>query len=281
MPQKEKIQQMFDGIAPDYDRLNHLMSLGVDKTWRARALREIVDARRAQAILDIACGTGDFSLAIARRMHPDSRITGLDLSEGMLAVMRDKVEKAGLSDRIACEQGDSEAMRWADGTFDVATIAFGIRNFAHREAALREILRVLKPGGRLVILELSVPENALLRWCYNLYFKHFVPWIGGRVSGDKAAYRYLPASVLQFPGRKEWMETMTACGCAGVRHKAFTFGLCRMYVGEKNQNKNPIPPSRANRNELLTSSGSIGSSARYCSVHTPRRCLTNGKADRT
>ena len=233
MPQKEKIQQMFDGIAPDYDRLNHLMSLGVDRSWRRRALREIVDAGRAQSILDIACGTGDFSLAIGRRMHPDSRITGLDLSEGMLAVMRDKVAKAGLEGRISCEQGDSEAMRFADASFDVVTIAFGIRNFAHREAALREILRVLKPGGRLVILELSVPENRILRWGYNLYFKHFVPWIGGRISGDRAAYTYLPASVQAFPGRREWTATMAGCGYAQVRHKAFTLGLCRMYVGEK------------------------------------------------
>lgn len=233
MPQKEKIQQMFDGIAPDYDRLNHLMSLGVDRSWRRRALREIVDARRAQSILDIACGTGDFSLAIAGRMHPDSRVTGLDLSEGMLAVMRDKVARAGLEGRISSEQGDSETMRFADASFDVVTIAFGIRNFAHREAALREILRVLKPGGRLVILELSVPENRLLRWGYNLYFKHFVPWIGGRISGDRAAYTYLPASVQAFPGRREWTATMAGCGYAQVRHKAFTLGLCRMYVGEK------------------------------------------------
>ncbi len=233
MPKKEKIRQMFDGIAPDYDRLNHLMSLGVDRSWRRRALRWIVDAQRPQRILDIACGTGDFSLAIAGRMHADSRITGLDLSEGMLAVMREKVEAAGLSERISCLQGDCEAMPFADRSFDVATIAFGIRNFEHREAALREILRVLRPGGRLVILELSVPENKLLRWGYNLYFMHFVPWIGGLVSGDKAAYRYLPASVQQFPGRREWTATMAHCGYADVRHKAFTFGLCRMYTGEK------------------------------------------------
>lgn len=228
---------MFDGIAPDYDRLNHLMSLGVDRSWRRRALREIVEPDRAQAILDIACGTGDFSLAIAGRMHPDSRIIGLDLSEGMLAVMRDKVAKAGLQDRIGCEQGDSEAMRFADASFDVVTIAFGIRNFAHREAALQEIRRVLKPGGRLVILELSVPENRILRWGYNLYFKHFVPWIGGLVSGDRAAYTYLPASVQAFPGRREWTATMSRCGYAQVRHKAFTLGLCRMYVGENPDQK--------------------------------------------
>ena len=233
MPQKEKIQQMFDGIAPDYDRLNHLMSLGVDRSWRRRALREIVTPERPQALLDIACGTGDFALAQARRMHADSRITGLDLSEGMLAVMREKVEKAGLAGRISCEQGDCEQMRFAEGSFDCATIAFGIRNFAHREAALAEILRVLKPGGRLVILELSVPENRFLRWGYNLYFMHFVPWIGGLVSGDKAAYKYLPASVQAFPGRREWTATMERCGYANVRHRAFTFGLCRMYIGEK------------------------------------------------
>ena len=233
MPQKEKIREMFDGIAPDYDRLNHLMSFGVDRSWRRRALKEIVTPDSPQRILDIACGTGDFSLAIARRMHPGSRITGLDLSEGMLAVMREKVAKAGLAERISCLQGDSEAMPWEDGAFDVATIAFGIRNFEHREAALKEILRVLCPGGRLVILELSVPENKFLRACYNLYFKHFVPWIGGLVSGDKAAYRYLPASVQAFPGRREWTETMARCGFTQVRHRAFTFGLCRMYVGEK------------------------------------------------
>ena len=224
---------MFDGIAPDYDRLNHLMSLGVDRSWRRRALREIVTPERPQALLDIACGTGDFALAQARRMHADSRITGLDLSEGMLAVMREKVEKAGLAGRISCEQGDCEQMRFAEGSFDCATIAFGIRNFAHREAALEEILRVLKPGGRLVILELSVPENKLLRWAYNLYFMHFVPWIGGLVSGDKAAYKYLPASVQAFPGRREWTATMVRCGYANVCHRAFTFGLCRMYIGEK------------------------------------------------
>ena len=234
MPKKENIRQMFDGIAPDYDRLNHLMSLGVDRNWRRRALRETVDAQRPQAVLDIACGTGDFSLAIARRMHPDSRITGLDLSEGMLAVMREKVAKAGLSERVSCLQGDCEEMPFADGSFDVATIAFGIRNFEHRDAALREILRVLRPGGRLVILELSVPENKLLRWGYNLYFMHFVPWIGGLVSGDKAAYKYLPASVQRFPGRREWTATMARCGYADVRHRAFTFGLCRMYTGNKN-----------------------------------------------
>ena len=275
MPKKERIQEMFDGIAGDYDRLNHIMSLGIDRSWRRRAIKEIVrkGERRtpagqgaeqgaggktwqafgqgsgqsagqqgagdkaaqsaAQEILDIACGTGDFSIAIAKAMAPGSRVTGLDLSEGMLAVMREKLAAEGLDDRVTCMQGDSEAMPYSDASFDCVTIAFGIRNFEHREVALREILRVLKPGGKLVILELSVPANPVIRWFYKLYFTGLLPVIGGKVSGDKAAYRYLPASVLNFPGCDEWMATMRACGYAGVRHKAFTLGICRMYVGLK------------------------------------------------
>ena len=132
---------------------------------------------------------------------------------------------------ITAQQGNSEAMPFADGTFDCVTIAFGIRNFEHREQALQEILRVLKPGGRLVILELSVPTTPVLRGCYNLYFSHILPLIGGWISGDKAAYRYLPASVLRFPPKEEWMQIMRSCGYADVRHKAYTLGICRQYVG--------------------------------------------------
>ena len=224
---------MFDSIAGDYDRLNHLLSLGIDRTWRRRALRWIVDGAEPRKVLDIACGTGDFSIAIARKGGEGTEVLGVDLSEGMLKVMELKVEEAGLSGRVSCEQGNSEAMRFGDCRFERATIAFGIRNFENREVALREILRVLKPGGRLVILELSVPSNAVLKWFYKLYFTKVLPWIGGLISGDRTAYSYLPASVLKFPGKKEWMETMTGCGFTNVSHKAFTFGICRMYIGEK------------------------------------------------
>ena len=233
MPKKEKIQQMFDGIAGDYDRLNHLMSLGIDRTWRRRALKEVVRRDAAQEILDIACGTGDFSIAIARAMASGSRVTGIDISEGMLSVMRCKLDAEGLGDRVTCLQVDCESMPFPDASFDCATAAFGVRNFEHREKCLREVLRVLRPGGKLVILELSVPSNAFARGCYNIYFKHVLPFIGGEISGDKAAYRYLPASVLHFPGKEEWMETMRSCGFAKVRHKALTFGICRMYTGVK------------------------------------------------
>lgn len=232
-PRTLDTERLFNSIAPTYDRLNHWLSLGVDKSWRRRSLRWIVDPSAPQQILDIACGTGDYSIAIARRAHPDTVVTGVDLTEAMLQVMRSKVEKEGLVGRIVAEQGNAEAMRFADNRFDRTTIAFGIRNFEHREQALREILRVLKPGGRLVILELSVPANPLLRWCYNLYFTRLLPAIGGMVSGDKAAYRYLPASVLSFPNKREWMETIRRCGFRNVSHRAYTLGICRLYIGEK------------------------------------------------
>ena len=235
MPQKEKIRTMFDGIAADYDRLNHIMSLDVDKRWRRKALSLVAgpDVRR---VLDLACGTGDFSIAAAKALRakaPEARVTGVDLSEGMLAVMKEKVAREGLEDMISMEIGDGENLHFGNGTFDRVSVAFGIRNFENREKGLREMLRVLRPGGRLVILELSVPENAFVRWCYNLYFLHILPLIGGRISGDKAAYRYLPASVLHFPGHRAFLQTMRECGFSDASHKALTFGICRLYTGTK------------------------------------------------
>lgn len=232
-PDSARIRSMFDSIAGDYDKLNHLFSLGIDKSWRRRALKWIVEPGRTQAILDVACGTGDFSIAIAEKAASDTVVTGMDLSEGMLAVMSDKVRKAGYEDRIVMTQGNCEHMAFPDGSFDRVTVAFGIRNFEHREEGLREMLRVLKPGGSLVILELSVPSNKFVRFIYNLYFTKILPSIGGRVSGDRAAYLYLPASVLKFPGKEEWMGIMSSCGYNSVIHKSFTFGICRMYVGWK------------------------------------------------
>lgn len=232
-PETGRIRTLFDSIAGDYDRLNHILSLGVDRTWRHRALKWITDAGEGSRVLDLACGTGDFSIETARHSDAKTFITGVDLSEGMLEVMRGKVSRSGLSERISMKQGNAERLDFGDCSFDRATIAFGIRNFENREKALREILRVLKPGGRLVILELGVPSNPVLRWPYCLYFTKILPAVGGAVSGDKAAYNYLPASVLKFPGKEEWMQTMSECGFCNVFHKAFTFGICRMYIGEK------------------------------------------------
>ena len=232
MPKKEHVRKMFDGIAPSYDRLNHLMSLGVDRRWRRRALREIVDGT-AQQVLDVACGTGDSTIAVARAAAPGSLVTGVDISEGMMALVAEKAEKAGVADRIRLAVADGEDLPFPDASFDRVTCAFGIRNFEHKEQGLREFHRVLKPGGRAVVLELSVPRNRVVRWFYDLYFLHVLPWIGGLVSGDKAAYRYLPASVHAFPSPDGFCGMLQAAGFTDVRPKALTFGLCRLYIGEK------------------------------------------------
>ena len=245
MPKKEKIQSMFDSIAGDYDMLNHLMSLDADKGWRRKAMKKVLEGEKKawdMQVLDLACGTGDFSIAIAEEMLSRSlkagekvrgRVKGVDLSEGMLKVMETKVSEKNLQDIISISQGDGEDLKFPDNSFDRVTIAFGIRNFQDREKGLREMFRVLVPGGKLVILELSLPDNALIRWAFNLYFLHILPLIGGKVSGYKAAYKYLPASVVGFPKKKEFISTMEGCGFRSVVHKAFTFGICRMYIGEK------------------------------------------------
>ena len=232
MPKKEKVQEMFDNIAPTYDKLNHVLSMNVDKLWRRHALKEIVDGS-AQRILDVACGTGDSTVSIAQAAGEGSTVTGVDISEGMMALVERKAEKAGVADRIDLEVADGEALPYADGTFDRVTCAFGIRNFEHKEKGLSEFLRVLKPGGKAVILELSVPQNRVVRWAYDLYFTHLLPAIGGAVSGDKAAYRYLPASVHHFPAPQDFCRMMEDAGFTSVRCRTFTFGLCRMFTGTR------------------------------------------------
>lgn len=232
MPKKENIREMFDSVAPSYDRLNHLLSLNIDKLWRKRSLKEIVDGS-VQQILDVACGTGDSTIAIAKAAGPGSRVTGVDISEGMMSLIMRKAAHEGVHDRIRLQVADAEALPFSDASFHRVSCDFGIRNFEHKELALKEFLRVLKPGGKLVILELSVPSQPFVSRCYDLYFMHVLPWIGGMVSGDKEAYRYLPASVHAFPSPEVFCRMMKDAGFTGVRIKTFTLGLCRMYVGSK------------------------------------------------
>ncbi|MCR5713731.1 MAG: bifunctional demethylmenaquinone methyltransferase/2-methoxy-6-polyprenyl-1,4-benzoquinol methylase UbiE [Bacteroidales bacterium] len=232
MPQKKKIGAMFDRIAGSYDRLNHVLSFRTDRAWRRRSLRHVLDGQPLR-ILDLACGTGDYAICMARKATPGTHITGVDLSEGMLRVMAAKVADAGLDGMVTCRCGEAERLDFPDGSFDRVTVAFGVRNFEDRQAALREIRRVLSPGGRLVILELSQPRNVLIRAIFNLYFHKIAPLIGGMVSGDREAYRYLPASVAAFPPPEEWTAFMRDCGFSRVQHKAYTFGVCRLYIGEK------------------------------------------------
>ena len=230
MAKKENIKALFDNIAPDYDKLNHILSLNIDKSWRRKAVREIVDNERSLKVLDVACGTGDFTIEIARKMSGGS-VTGIDLSEGMMSVGREKAAAAGIE--AVLEYGDCEALRYEDNTFDRVAVAFGVRNFEHLDLGLKEMWRVLDKYGKLVILELSVPSNPVIRWCYKLYFLNILPAIGGFVSGNKGAYRYLPASVLHFPAPDKFVAMMHEAGFREVRHRAYTLGICRMYVGIK------------------------------------------------
>lgn len=229
MARKEKIKSLFDNIAPDYDKLNHILSLNIDKSWRRKAVREIVDSDKTLNVLDVACGTADFTIEIAEKLTEGSTITGIDLSEGMMKIGREKVAEAGLE--ASLEYGDCEDLTYSDGTFDRVTVGFGVRNFEHLDTGLKEMCRVLKPDGKLVILELSVPSNPVIRWFYKLYFLNILPAIGGRVSGNKGAYKYLPASVMNFPAPERFISMMYDAGFSAVRHRALTFGICRMYIG--------------------------------------------------
>lgn len=227
MPAKDKIQQLFDNIAPNYDRLNHIMSFGTDKGWRRKAVRQIVDNPQPMEILDVATGTGDFAVAIAQKAHPDSHIVGIDLSEKMLEVGRQKTDK-----NITFQQGDCEQLAFEDGTFDRVSVAFGIRNFEHLDKGLSEMCRVLKPGGKLVILELTYPDNKFLCWCFKTYALHFLPWIGRKISGNGDAYHYLPDSILKFPKPNVIIPKLKEAGFSHATVRRFTFGVCLMYVAE-------------------------------------------------
>lgn len=233
MAKKEGVKKMFDNIAHDYDKLNHILSLNIDKIWRKKAVRQLADEARPLNVLDVACGTADFTIEIARNLAQGSRVVGVDISEGMIAVGKDKLAKHGLDADL--QVADCEALPYVDNTFDRISVGFGVRNFEHLELGLSEMYRVLAPGGKLVILELSVPSNAFVRWCYKLYFLKILPFVGGLVSGNRGAYEYLPASVLRFPDPEVFMEMMKTAGFDIVEHTALTLGICRMYIGKKKQ----------------------------------------------
>ena len=231
MAKKENIKKLFDNIAPDYDKLNHILSLNIDKGWRRKAVREIVNCNTPLKVLDVACGTADFTIEIAQKAAAGSEITGVDLSEEMMHIGRQKITAANV--KATLEQGDSESLGYSDNSFDRISVGFGVRNFENLSKGLKEMHRVLKAGGRLVILELSVPSNTFIRWCYKLYFLRILPTIGGWVSGDRGAYKYLPASVLHFPAPDKFMAMLHEAGFIEVKHRAFTLGICRMYSCSK------------------------------------------------
>lgn len=226
----EQVERMFDHIAPAYDRLNHLMSLGIDRSWRRTALKWLRPYRPA-LVLDVATGTGDFAIQ-ACRMLPSASLTGVDLSEGMMQVGRRKVEQAGLAARIDFQREDCEALTFSDASFDAVTVAFGIRNFEHLDRGLREMCRVLRPGGHLVILELSTPDRPPMKQLYRIYSR-LIPLMGRLVSHDRSAYTYLPQSIRAFPQGEVMSESIRRAGFSDVRFRRLTFGVCTLYMATK------------------------------------------------
>lgn len=228
---KEEVREMFDRIAPTYDMLNHTLSLNIDCLWRRRVVR-LVRRFAPRRILDVATGTGDLAIAMARRIR-GTQVLGVDLSEGMLDIARRKVAEAGLDGRVVLDTGDAERLSVSDSAVDVATVAFGVRNFGDLDAGLRDIARTLREGGRIVILEFSTPRNPLARAFYGFWNRRVLPRVGGMVSRDRKAYEYLPESIGEFPAPERFLEMMSRAGFRNCKARSQSFGIAHIYVGEK------------------------------------------------
>lgn len=228
---KEQVAAMFDNVSSRYDLLNRVLSAGIDIQWRKKALKGL-KAENPRAVLDVATGTGDLAIMAAKILKPDS-ITGVDISEGMLRVGRKKIKDAGLDKVITLQKGDSENLVFEDGAFDAVTVAFGVRNFENLEKGLKELRRVLRPGGRLMILEFSKPRTFPVNYLYNVYFKYILPFIGRLVSKDMSAYSYLPESVEKFPFGEDFLEKLRDAGFNNVQWRKLTFGISSIYTGIK------------------------------------------------
>jgi demethylmenaquinone methyltransferase / 2-methoxy-6-polyprenyl-1,4-benzoquinol methylase len=230
LSKKEQVAKMFDNISHRYDFLNHFLSLGIDKSWRKKAIR-VLEPLQPQYILDVATGTGDFALQ-ALALKP-KHITGIDISEGMLEMGRKKLKDRNLAAVIDLLQGDSENLPFQENKFDAVTVAFGVRNFENLKGGIREIYRVLKPGGTFVVLEFSKPSRFPFKQVYNFYFKYILPKIGSAVSNDKAAYTYLPKSVEAFPDGEDFLHILQEVGFKNTQCSSLTFGISSIYIGTK------------------------------------------------
>ena len=231
LSKKEQVAEMFDGIAGKYDFLNHFLSLGIDKGWRKKAIREIA-AIDPVNILDVATGTGDLAIAASNAIA-GAKITGVDISEGMLEVGRKKIVALNLDKSIILQTGDSEALPFIDASFDAITCAYGVRNFEHLEAGLRDMQRVLRPGGKIAILEFSHPKKFPVKQFYKFYFRYILPTLGKLVSKHSRAYTYLPESVMAFPEGTVFCETLTRCGFKDAKARPLTFGITTLYTAVK------------------------------------------------
>ncbi len=229
---KSQVAQMFNSIAGKYDFLNHFLSVGTDIYWRRKAVDELKQLRPAR-VLDIATGTADFAIETLRAAAPDAQITGVDISEGMLEVGRRKLQQKGLGHRIRLELGDSEALPFPDNHFDAVTASFGVRNFENLEKGLAEMHRVLRPGGKMVVLEFSKPTAFPMKQAYNFYFKNILPVFGKLISKDRAAYTYLPESVQAFPDGQDFLTILRKVGFTSPAWQPLTFGISSIYTAQK------------------------------------------------
>lgn len=221
---------MFNNIARKYDFLNHFLSMGIDKLWRKKAVA-LLQPLQPKQLLDIATGTGDFALACLK-LNPE-KVTGIDISTEMLAVGREKIAKKKLQDKIELFEGDSEDIQFDDNSFDAITVAFGVRNFQNLEKGLKEMNRVVRPGGKVVILEFSKPKKFPVKQFYNFYFFNILPLWGKMVSKDSSAYTYLPESVGAFPDDENFLEIYKSCGFEDTEQIKLSFGIASIYIGIK------------------------------------------------
>ena len=226
-----QVERMFNHIAPTYDGLNHLLSLGIDKAWRRKAIRWL-EQFHPRRIMDVATGTGDFAILACKMLHPDT-LAATDISEGMMQIGKEKAQKAGFNKQISFKKEDCTSLTFPDGSFDAATVAFGIRNFEDLDKALSEIHRVLSPSGVLAILELSTPEHFPMKQLYRLYSRSVIPAVGKMFSKDNHAYHYLPDSIKAFPQGEHMQGIIQKAGFRNVAFKRLTFGICTFYMAKK------------------------------------------------
>lgn len=221
---------LFNSIAQSYDRFNHLLSLGIDITWRKRAIRKLRDLPQSK-ILDVACGTGDFAIEMAEQGAKE--IIGCDISDSMLDIGRKKIEAKQLTEKISLIKADCRQLPFDDNSFDIVTCSYGVRNFEHRPECLREMIRVLKPNGQLLVSEFAMSRVFPIKQVYNFYFRHIMPRVGKKLTGDKAPFIYFYNSVKNFPQREAFMKELAETGFIPVKYRVMTFGISIAYYATK------------------------------------------------